>query len=218
MIRRLQLLEPESRLSARHLATLGGRIRDGLLRDNRVLPPILAVLALLVFTWFVAVVLVGSSGEKERQQVSNQPPLSQGGDDPSLAQGRDDSNSGAPGTPSPGVEDRDVDSFARFKSKDPFRDLISTAGETTTTRASDGGGRNNGREDSDGGSRNGDSRSDRGRQDFLDQSFSGGSGSRTDGGNGGIGTSADRGGAGQGGGVGQGGNGGLFNSGGDLAP
>ena len=206
MIRRIQLLEPESRLSTRRLAAVGARIRDGLLRDNKVLPSVLAVLALLIFAWLVAGALVGGPGEQQ-QQSSNQG---------SLAQGRDGSQDGAPGTPAPEAEDRDTDSFARFKSKDPFRDLIPKASETTRAsgggdRTTEGGGDRTNAGDRNGTSRNG-SRSGN-REDFIDQSFPRDSGSRAGGG----GNAGEGRGSGQGN-PDQGGNGGLFNSGGNLMP
>ena len=207
MIRRIQLLEPESRFSRRRLAAVGARIRDGLLRNNRVVPSVLAVLALLIFAWLVAGAFIGGPGEQQQQQSSNQ----QG----SLAQGGDGSQDGASGTPAPEAEERDTDSFARFKSKDPFRDLIPKASETTRAneggnRTTEGGGDRTNAEDRNGTSRNG-SRSGN-REDFIDQSFPRDSGSRAGGGAG-----EDRG-SGQGSAAGQGGNGGLFNSGGNLMP
>ena len=213
MIRRLQLLEPESRLSMRRVAAVGYRIRDSLLRGNKVIPPVLAVLALLIFTWLAAGAFMGGPGEQgDEEEVSSQA---------SLAQGPENPESQDSGTPAPGVEDRDADSFAKFRSKDPFRDLIPEAGETT--RANDGGDRNgrdgNGR-DRDGGSRDGGDRDgeDRG-EDFIDQSFPEDSVGRPgdDGGDGGEGADRDAGSV-QEGGVGRGGNGGLFDSGGNLSP
>ena len=213
MIRRLQLLEPESRFSMRRVAAVGNRIRDSLLRGNKVIPPVLAVLALLIFTWLAAGAFMGGPGEqRDEEEASSQASLAQGPENP---ESRDS------GTPAPGVEDRDADSFAKFRSKDPFRDIIPEAGETT--RANDGGDRNgrdvNGR-DRDGGGRNGGDRDgeDRG-EDFINQSFPEDSGGRPgdDGGDAGEGADRDAG-SGQDGGVGRGGNGGLFDSGGNLSP
>ena len=94
MIRRIQLLEPESRLSTRRLAAVGARIRDGLLRDNKVLPSVLAVLALLIFAWLIAGALIGGpGGEKEQQQASSKASLAQAPDN--------SSDSGNSETPSP---------------------------------------------------------------------------------------------------------------------
>ena len=54
MIRRMQLLDPQDQLHSNRLAAVGERIRDGLLRDNKVVPVVLATLALLIFAWLVA--------------------------------------------------------------------------------------------------------------------------------------------------------------------
>jgi hypothetical protein len=211
VVRRLQLLEPEHQSSTRHLAALGERIRGGLLRYNKVIPPVLAVLALLIFAWLIAGVLIGGSGEeKEEEQASNQA---------SLAQEPEDPDGGGPETPAPGVENRDTDSYAAFEEpKDPFygsesaRDLLKAGkAKEDGNERTDGGGR-----DRDGG-RGGDDRdrdndgrgrdsgrdrdAGRDRGDSIDQSFP--RGRDSDAGNG----AAD-----------QGGTGGLFDSGGDLAP
>ncbi len=207
MVRRLQLLEPERRSSTRHLAALGERIRGGLLRYNKVIPPVLGVLALLIFAWLIAGVLIGGSGEEE--QASNQA---------SLAQEPEDPDAEGPETPAPGAENRDTDSYAAFEEpKDPFygsksaRDLLEAGkAKEDDNERTDGGGRdrNGGRggdgrgRDNDGGGRDSgrDRDAGRGRDGSIDQSFPGGRDS--DAGNGGAG---------------QGGTGGLFDSGGDLA-
>ena len=230
MTRRLQLLDPESRSSGRSVLVAIARVRDSLLRDNKVVPAVLGVLALLIFAWLVAGALIGGPGDEEQQQASNQASLAQGGD----------LYSGETETPAPGVENRDSDaSYGGYDEgpKDPFRQLIPKAGEE------DGGGQGNrGGDGNDGGNSDGDDRdiggsngdrSGNGRdgdtgmrsnggdsdEDFIEQSSPDGSGSRSVPG-GGQG-SADQGGVGQAGG-GQGGAGqaggseGLFNSGGDL--
>jgi hypothetical protein len=52
-------------------AAVGTRIRDGLLRDNKVVPAVLATLALLVFTWLVVAAFArGGSNEESGNQVS----------------------------------------------------------------------------------------------------------------------------------------------------
>jgi hypothetical protein len=233
MTRRLQLLDPESRSSGRSVSAVIARVRDGLLRDNKVIPAVLGILALLIFAWLVAGALIGGPGD-EKQQASNQASLAQG----------DDSDSRDAETPAPGVENRDSDaSYGGYDEgpKDPFRQLIPKAGE-----AEDGGGQDD--RDDDGGSdeddresggssggrsgngRDGDTgRGDDGRdsdEDFIEQRSPGGSGSRSVPGEGGGQGSASQRGVGQAGegqdvtgqGVaGQaGGSGGLFNSGGDL--
>lgn len=225
MTRRLQLLDPESRSSGREVSALFAHVRDGLLRDNKVVPAVLGVLALLIFAWLVAGALISGPGNEE-QQASNQTSLAQGGD----------SDSGETETPAPGVENRDSDaSYGGFDEgpKDPFRQVIPQAGDEDGGDQGDRGGDGGSDEDDrDGGGSNG-GRSNNGRdgdtgrrgnggdsnEDFIEQRSPGGSGSRSVPG-GGQG-SADRGGAGQAGG-GQGGAGqdsgseGLFNSGGDL--
>ena len=229
MTRRLQLLDPESRSSGRSVLVVIARVRDSLLRDNKVVPAVLGVLALLIFAWLVAGALIGGPGDEEQQQASNQASLAQGGD----------SDSGETETPAPGVENRDSDaSYGGYDEgpKDPFRQLIPKAGEE------DGGGQGDrgvDGDDRDSGGSNGD-RSANGRdgdtgrrsnggdsnEDFIEQSSPDGSGFRSvPGGVGGQG-SADQDGVGQvgegqdvtgqGGGGPVGGSGGLFNSGGDL--
>lgn len=148
MIRRFQLLDPESRSSSR-LASVGDRLRDGLLRDNKVLPVVLGFVAILVFAWLIAGVFMGGSGEEER--ASNQASLAQGEDPAS----RDTE------TPAPEIENRDTDSYSEFgASKDPFRDIIEKAteddDETTTPRDGD----RNGDDDRPNGDRPDDDRPD----------------------------------------------------------
>jgi hypothetical protein len=129
MTRRLQLLDPESRSSGRSVSAVIARVRDGLLRDNKVIPAVLGILALLIFAWLVAGALIGGPGD-EKQQASNQASLAQG----------DDSDSRDAETPAPGVENRDSDaSYGGYDEgpKDPFRQLIPKAGEE------DGGGQGN---------------------------------------------------------------------------
>jgi len=237
MTRRLQLLDPESRSSGRSVSALISRVRDGLLHDNKVVPAVLGVLAILIFAWLVAGALIGGPVDDEEQQASNQASLAQG----------DDSDSGDTETPAPGVENRDSDaSYGGYDEgpKDPFRQIIPKAGDE------DGGGQNDrgGDGDDDGGSDEGgrdsgganEGRSGNGRdggtgsggdsggdnEDFIDQRSPGGSGSGGVPGRGGGQGSASQGGAGQAGegqgGTGQGaagqdgGGAGLFNSGGDL--
>jgi hypothetical protein len=225
--RRLQLLDPESRFSGRSVSAVFARVRDGLLRDNKVVPAVLGVLALLIFAWIIAGALIGGPGDEE-QQASNQASLAQGAG----------SESGETETPAPGVENRDSDaSYGGFDEgpKDPFRQLIPKAGE-------EGGGQGN-RDNSDresGGSsagRSGSSGRDGGTsrsgssgnsdEDFIEQRSPSGSGSRSATGGGGSQGSTNQRGAGQAGegqnvpgqgsaGHAGGSGGGLFNSGGDL--
>jgi hypothetical protein len=100
------------------LAAVGSGLADTFLRGNRVIPPVLALLALLVFAWIVAGIFVG---EPEKDRALNGANLAQS-DDPAEAQ-----------EPlAPEVENRNVESFAAYESKDPFRQLLTPPGEMTT--------------------------------------------------------------------------------------
>lgn len=106
---------------ARRISDLWSGLFDALVRDNKVLPPILAVLALLLFIWVVAGLFVadpddgGSTGDAE------------------LVQSRDPA-----AAPAPEVEDRDADSYAAYRNKDPFRQLIAPAESNTDGTSQDG--------------------------------------------------------------------------------
>ncbi|MEJ7631760.1 MAG: hypothetical protein WKF28_04585, partial [Rubrobacteraceae bacterium] len=92
------------------------RLRDSLIRDNKVIPGVLLVLALLVFlSVFAGFFLSGQDDER----VSNRAFVSQS---PELAQ-----QGGAPESPAPEQVNRDVESYAAYQSKDPFRELIPSA-------------------------------------------------------------------------------------------
>ena len=100
------------------LAAVGSGLADTFLRGNRVIPPVLALLALLVFAWIVAGIFVG---EPEKDRALNGANLAQS-DDPAEAQ-----------EPlAPEVEHRNVESFATYESKDPFAQLLTPPGEMTT--------------------------------------------------------------------------------------
>jgi Bacterial TSP3 repeat len=99
----------------RRVAAVGSGIIDTFLRDNKVIPVVLALLALLVFAWVAAGVILSSGPEDE--PVSNRA---------NLAQSEDQADPAAPE-----VEVRDVDSYAAYQSKDPFRQLLAPAEETT---------------------------------------------------------------------------------------
>jgi hypothetical protein len=106
----------------RRLVHLGTGFVDAFVRDNRVLPPVLAVLALFVIAWILAGALMGGSGQAP---VAHKADLAQSADAP------------GPDPAALGVENRDVDSYAAYRSKDPFRELLApekTAQEQTTTR------------------------------------------------------------------------------------
>ena len=109
------------RLFGRRTADLGSTLVDAFVRDNRVLPPVLAVLALFIIAWILAGAFMG---EPDQETVAHKADLAQS----NLAQS-DGGKSGS--APAPGVENRDVNSYAAYRSKDPFRALI--APEETTT-------------------------------------------------------------------------------------
>jgi hypothetical protein len=213
VIRRFQLLDAESQPSGYHLAEIGDRIRDGLLRENKVVPAALGFLALLIFAWLVASALIGGPGEEER--ASSQASLAQ----------EEDSGSGSPETPAPGVENRDTDSYSAFESKDPFRNIIAEKGSNQTTGSQGGENQAGGRPSANRPSANrpsNDGSSNRsssntpgggaaagGDDESTDQSIPGGPVSG--------GPGAVQGGGAQPGAP-QNGTGGLFNSGGDLPP
>jgi hypothetical protein len=106
------------RSAGRRLADLGTGFVDTFLRDNRVLPPVLAVLALFVVAWILAGALVG---EPDQEPVAHKADLAQANNDP------------GPDPRAPGVENRDVDSYAAYRSKDPFRELLAPDETTLST-------------------------------------------------------------------------------------
>jgi len=188
----------------RGLAAVGSGFVNTFLRDNRVVPPVLALLALLVFAWVVAGIFVG--GPEEERQTSNEANFAQSEE--------------APGSDplAPGVENRNVESYAAYQSKDPFRQLLAPAGETTAATTPEtttedtlgeptGGG--GGGLDSDGDGLSDQRESELGLDPFTPD---------TDG-DGTLDGDEDSGGGGGGGGAGGDGagrDGGLFDSGGDL--
>jgi hypothetical protein len=101
------------------LSAVGSGFADTFLRDNKVIPPVLALLALLVFAWIVAGIFVGGSDEDQASGRAN------------LAQSEDPAEGQDPLAPE--VENRNVESYAAYESKDPFRQLIAPGGEATAT-------------------------------------------------------------------------------------
>ncbi len=93
---------------------------DTLVRDNKVLPPVLALLALLLFAWVVAGAFLGGPEDEEASSGRAE-----------LAQSTDPDAAAAAGEDAPEVEDRDADSFAAYRNKDPFRQLLAPASEST---------------------------------------------------------------------------------------
>lgn len=105
------------------------RLRGTLLRDNRVLPVALAVLVVLVLAWVIFGLVLGG---EDQQQVADQEIAAQS-----------PNNGTEPAAPE--VENRNVDSYAAYEAKDPFRQLIEPAeepeaGGTTSEPAPDRGG------------------------------------------------------------------------------
>jgi hypothetical protein len=120
-------------------ADFGRSVVDTFFRDNRLLPPILALFTLFVFAWVLAGVFVG--GENDQKPVSNRSEFAQA----------DDAADSDPAAPE--VDNPNVDSYAAFRSKDPFRQVLvaarttpegapsTTAEETTTAGGGGSGGR-----------------------------------------------------------------------------
>ncbi len=134
------------RAAGRRAADLGKGFFDTFLRDNRLLPPVLALVALFVFAWVLAGVFVG--GTDEQKPVAHRSEIAQA-DDP-----------GATDPAAPEVDNPNVDSYAAYRSKDPFRRLFvfarttpeetTTGGETTSEGRPGGGGGDRRGADSDG--------------------------------------------------------------------
>jgi len=194
------------------------RLRDSLIRDNKVTPWVLLVLALLVFlSVFAGFFLSGQDDER----VSNRAFASQS---PELAQ-----QGGAPESPAPEQVNRDVESYAAYQSKDPFRELIPSAESASAPPTPDDGGGGPGGDgggggsapptpDDGGGPGGGGGSAPPTPDGGGDSGDSGGGG--YGGGNGGGGPGGGGSGGGNGGddagGGGQGGGGDLFDSGGSL--
>jgi|GEM_PF-2535114 hypothetical protein len=110
MIRKIGSLWP-----VRRIAALAVGFWDAFLRDNKVIPPVLAVAALFVFAWIVVGSFIGSPDD---EPVSSQNEVAQ-------------SDGGAAQPPAPEIENPNADSYAAYQSKDPFRQLFQTAESTT---------------------------------------------------------------------------------------
>jgi hypothetical protein len=142
----MQLLGPQDRPYVRRLAAVSTRIRDGLWRGNKVVPAVLATLALLVFAWLVVGAFMGGgSNEEAANQVS-------------LAQDEEEPGSGDAESPAPRFENRDTDSYSAFESKDPFRLLKGIESKDSKSGDSKSGDSKNG-DSKNGDSKSGDSKS-----------------------------------------------------------
>jgi hypothetical protein len=102
----------------RRLAAFGSGFVDTFLRDNRVIPLVLALLALLVFAWIVAGAFLSGPDEEPAP------------DQAEVAQSQDP---GVSDSPAPEVENRNVDSYAAYQFKDPFRELVPSPEPPTAT-------------------------------------------------------------------------------------
>ena len=98
------------------VADLGRGIADTLLRDNRLLPPVLALLALFVFAWVLAGVFLG--GTDDQKPVAHRSEIAQA------------NGEAGPDPAAPAIDNPNVDSYAAYRSKDPFRQIVAFA-ETT---------------------------------------------------------------------------------------
>ncbi len=195
MVRRLQLMEPEPRGPGTRVAEAAVRLRDGLFRDNKVLPPVLAALALIIFAWLLAGVVIGDPGEEER--VARQAAQ------PSVVQAPD-AGGGSAETPAPGVENRDNESIDVYESKDPFRELFPTADAEDDAAGEDTGGTDDtGAEDTGNGTDSGgiDDGSGSGRGSGGDDGTGSGTGSGGDDGTGSGGSDGSGSGSGDGSGA-----------------
>ena len=199
----------------RRLAALGSGFVDAFLRDNRVIPLVLALLALFVFAWIVAGAFLDGP---EEESVSNPAEVAKA------------ENPGPSDSPAPEVENRNVDSYAAYQFKDPFRQLVGAAESTTGFEDTTGDGgtpRQGGGPNGGGGSNTGDSDGD-GLSDRRESALgldpnnpdTDGDGildgEDTAGGGATPGQGGGRNGGGGGGGGRTGQNGGLFDSGGNL--
>jgi hypothetical protein len=134
----------------RRAADFGGALVDTFLRDNRLLPPILALLALFVFAWVLAGVFIG--GTDDQKPVANRSEFAQA------------DGAASPDPAAPEVDNPNVDSYAAYRSKDPFRRILvfsrttpegtaSVPADESTTgggRTTDGGNRQAADSDRDG--------------------------------------------------------------------
>ena len=100
----------------RRVVDLGRGIVDTFLRDNRLLPPLLALLALFVVAWILAGVFLG--GTDDQKPVAHRSEIAQAG------------GAGGSDPAAPQVDNPNVDSYAAYRSKDPFRQIMA---EGTTT-------------------------------------------------------------------------------------
>jgi Bacterial TSP3 repeat len=111
-----------SRRDGLRVADLGRGIADTFLRDNRLLPPVLALLALFVFAWVLAGVFLG--GTNDQKPVAHRSDIAQA------------NNEGGSDPAAPAIDNPNVDSYAAYRSKDPFRQIFAFAQTTPEGTAS----------------------------------------------------------------------------------
>lgn len=119
------------------------------IRDNRVIPPILAVVALLVFSWVVAGSFLGGTDETATGDQNAAAPPEPSGSGAEVAQSED------PSTPAEEMENPNAESFAAYESKDPFRSLFTPATADTGVTDDTGGGADGGETTENGNGNNG---------------------------------------------------------------
>lgn len=148
MLDKLAGLWPVRRVSA-----LAVGFWETFLRDNKVIPPVLAVAALFIFSWIVVGSFIGTPDD---EPVANQDEIAQ-------------SENGGGQPPAPEIENPNTDSYAAYQSKDPFRQLFETAESTTqeTTTTEDDGTSDDGTS-GDGADDSGDTTSDDSFDDSTD--------------------------------------------------
>ncbi len=117
------------------------------IKDNKVIPPILAVVALLIFSWVVAGAFLGGPEET----ASSQQGLAPSGEE--IAQSDPDASDPEANAPALEIENPNAESFAAYESKDPFRSIFTPASAGAAGSGDedpDGGGAGNGGVDSSG--------------------------------------------------------------------
>jgi hypothetical protein len=107
----------------RRAADFGRGLVDTFVRDNRLLPPVLALLALFVFAWVLAGAFIG--GTKDQNPVAHRSEFAQAD---GAAAGSDPA--------APEVDNPNADSYAAYRSKDPFREVIAELSTTPEGTAS----------------------------------------------------------------------------------
>lgn len=101
------------------------------IKDNKVIPPVLAVIALLIFSWVVAGAFLGGPDES----ISSRQGIAPGGGEVAQSETQEEA---AP--PAPEIDNPNAESFAAYESKDPFRPLFAPVSTDTgdTSATSDG--------------------------------------------------------------------------------